>query len=117
MKGRTYLSSTKLAGRCARRTADLLADDLVLFWLKTLRLGVGNLDGLHRHHGLVQVRSLAALIGEVAAGLAARVRWHGAAGFNLFGWRESSVQLQSEVHLLRVGFGGEALAPFAQQLS
>jgi len=94
--------------------ADLLADDLVLLGRKTLRLGAGHLDGLHRHHGLVEERGVAALVGEVAASLAARVRRHGAAGFGLLGRCGDLVQQLPEMHLLRVGFEGEALAPFAQ---
>jgi len=94
--------------------ADLLADDLVLLGRKTLRLGAGHLDGLHRHHGLVEEWRVAALVGEVAAGLAARVRRHGAAGFGLLGRCGDLAQQLPQMHLLRVGFGGEALAPFAQ---
>jgi hypothetical protein len=108
------------AARALRQTvADLLADDLVLLGRKALRLGVGHLDGLHRHHGRVEERGVAAVVGEVAAGLAARVRWHGAAG-GLLGWHRQHAGIAQplpQVHLLRVGLWGEALALLAEQLA
>ena len=113
--GPHVLENDEAARALRQPVADLLADDLVLLGRKALRLGVGHLDGLHRHHGLVEERRVAAVVDEVAAGLAARVRRHGAAGFGLLGGRGGVAQQLPEVHLLRVGFGGEALAPFAQQ--
>lgn len=105
------------AARALRQAvADLLADHLVLPGLQALRFGVGHLDGLHRHLGLVEERGLASLVGEVAPGLAPRVRRHGAGGIGLLGGHDKIVQQLPEVHLLWIGCGDEALALLAEQL-
>ena len=116
--GSHVLEDDEAARTLRQAMTDLLADDLVLFGRKALRLGVGYRDGLYRHHGRVEVGCIAAAVGEVgevAAGLAARVCGHGAASFGLLGGRGKLAQQWPQVHLLRIGFGGEALAPFAQQ--
>ena len=113
--GSHVLEDDEAARALRQAMAELLADDLVLLGRKTLRLGAEYLDGQHRHHGVVEERGVAALVGEVTAGLAARVRRHGAAGLGLLGGRGKLAQQLPQVHLLRIGFGGEALAPFAQQ--
>jgi hypothetical protein len=113
-----YVLQHHEAARALRQAvADLLADDLVLLGRKALRLGVGNLDGLHRHFGRVEERRVAALISEVAAELAARVRGHRAGGLRLLGGRDQVLQHLPQVHLQRVGFRGEALALLAEQLA
>ena len=86
-----------------------------LFGSKALRLGIGYRNGLYRHHGRVEEWCIAAVVGEVAAGLAARVCRHGAASFGLLGGRGNLAQQWPQVHLLRIGFAGEALAPCAQR--
>ena len=115
--GAHVLDHDVAAGALCQAVTDLLTDDLVLFWLQTLGLGVGNLDDLHGHLGLVEERRFATLVGEVAAALAALVRRHGGGGLWGRAGRRQFAQQLTQVHLLRLGLGSVALALLAEQLA
>jgi len=93
---KNYVAALALGEAVAR----LLADDLVLTWIQDMRLGVGHLDGLHRHLGFVE-EGRTRTVGEVAAGLAPCVR-----GDLLFGLgRGRRRQLLAEPRCICCGSG------------
>lgn len=114
----THVLQYDEAARALREAvAGLLADDLVLLGLQPLGFRVGHRNGLDRNPGLIEERCGRAVVGEVGAGLAARVAGHLPASDGLLGRRRQLTHDLSEVHLLRIGLRGKPLALAAEQLT
>jgi len=98
--------------------AGLLADHLVLLGRESLGFGVGDLDREHRHLARVEERGAGAVVGEVTARLAPRVRGHLLLARAVArGHGQVLSEDLTQVHLLRIGQRREALALAAEELA
>jgi hypothetical protein len=113
---RAHVLQHDVRARALRQAmADLVAYDLVVLARLALRLGVRDLDGVHRHLGLVEERRTGRVVGEVAARPAPLVRGNLLRGLGRS--HRHLAQHLAQMHLLRVGLADPALALGTEQLA